>query len=80
MCREAGRRGGSWRATFECMSNALSPRVRGMIINFDPSQPDFLSVAEFSRSVKISRMVASNSVVYGSAGDRVAVNMATVIA
>lgn len=39
------------------MSNALSPRVRAMIINFDPSQPDSLSVAEFCKSVRISRSV-----------------------
>src|SRR5690625_1019395 len=37
--------------------NALSPRVRAMIINYDPTQPGALSVSEFCKSVKISRSV-----------------------
>lgn len=39
------------------MSNALSPRTRAAIINYDPTQPNALSVTEFCRSLKISRSV-----------------------
>lgn len=39
------------------MSNALSPRFRAMIINYDPTQPNALSVSEFCKSLKISRSV-----------------------
>lgn len=39
------------------MTNALSPRVRASIINYDPTQPHALSVAEFCRSLKVSRSV-----------------------
>jgi hypothetical protein len=39
------------------MTNALPPRIRAMIINYDPSQPHSLSVTEFCRSLKISRSV-----------------------
>lgn len=44
-------------ATVEGMTNAIPPRVRAMIINFDPTQPHALPVAEFCKSVKISRSV-----------------------
>ena len=37
--------------------NALSPRVRAMIINYDPSQAHALPVTEFCRSLKVSRSV-----------------------
>jgi hypothetical protein len=37
------------------MSIALSPRVRAMIINYDPSQPQVVPVTEFCRSLKVSR-------------------------
>ena len=37
--------------------NALSPRIRAMIINYDPTQPGALSVSEFCMSIKISRSV-----------------------
>src|SRR5699024_12393123 len=37
--------------------NALSPRIRAMIINYDPTQPGALSVSEFCKSIKISRSV-----------------------
>lgn len=39
------------------MANSLSPRVRAAIINYDPTQPNALTVTEFCRSVKISRSV-----------------------
>ena len=39
------------------MTNALSPRVRAMIINYDPSQAHALPVTEFCRSLKVSRSV-----------------------
>lgn len=39
------------------MSNALSPRTRAAIINYDPTQPSALSVTAFCRSLKISRSV-----------------------
>lgn len=39
------------------MTNALSPRTRASIINYDPTQPGALSVSEFCKSVKISRSV-----------------------
>jgi len=39
------------------MSNALSPRLRAAIINYNPAQPNALSVTEFCRSLKISRSV-----------------------
>ena len=39
------------------MTNALSPRVRAMIINYDPAQPHALPVTEFCRSLKVSRSV-----------------------
>lgn len=39
------------------MSNALSPRTRAAIINYDPTQPNALSVTDFCRSLKISRSV-----------------------
>jgi len=37
--------------------NALSPRIRAMIINYDPTQPGALSVSEFCKSIKASRSV-----------------------
>lgn len=39
------------------MTNALPPRTRAAIINYDPFQPHSLSVAEFCRSLKVSRGV-----------------------
>ena len=39
------------------MPNVLSPRVRAMIINFDPTQPDALTVSEFCKTQKISRSI-----------------------
>lgn len=44
-------------ATVYGMTNVLSPRVRAAIINYDPTQPHSLSVAEFCKSLKISRSV-----------------------
>lgn len=37
------------------MTNSLSPRTRAAIINYDPTQPNALTITEFCRSVKISR-------------------------
>lgn len=37
------------------MTNALSPRTRANIINYDPAQPGALTVNEFCKSLKISR-------------------------
>lgn len=39
------------------MTNSLSPRIRAAIINYDPTQPNALTITEFCRSVKISRGV-----------------------
>lgn len=39
------------------MPNVFSPRVRAMIINFDPTQPDALTVSEFCKTQKISRTI-----------------------
>ncbi|KSU68211.1 IS481 family transposase [Arthrobacter sp. NIO-1057] len=39
------------------MTSALPPRVRSMIINFDPTQPDALSISEFCETQKISRSI-----------------------
>jgi len=39
------------------MSNPLTPRTRAMIINFDPTQPDALTVREFCKMQKISRSI-----------------------
>lgn len=39
------------------MPNALSPRLRAMIINFDSTQPDALTISEFCKTQKISRSV-----------------------
>ncbi|MGP5048912.1 integrase core domain-containing protein [Glutamicibacter ardleyensis] len=39
------------------MPNALSPRLRAMIINFDPTQPDALTISEFCKTQKISRSI-----------------------
>lgn len=39
------------------MTNVLPPRVRSMIINFDPTQPDALSIREFCKTRKISRSI-----------------------
>lgn len=39
------------------MTSALPPRVRSMIINFDPTQPDALSISEFCKTQKISRSI-----------------------
>ncbi|KSU67744.1 hypothetical protein AS038_01175 [Arthrobacter sp. NIO-1057] len=39
------------------MTTALPPRVRSMIINFDPAQPDALSISEFCKTQKISRSI-----------------------
>lgn len=37
------------------MTNSLSPQTRAAIINYDPTQPNALSVTEFCRAHKISR-------------------------
>lgn len=37
------------------MTNSLSPQIRAAIINYDPTQPNALSVTEFCRAHKISR-------------------------
>ena len=37
------------------MTNSLTPQIRAAIINFDPTQPNALSVTEFCRAHKISR-------------------------
>lgn len=37
------------------MTNALSPRTRASIINYDPTEPNALSVSEFCKALKISR-------------------------
>src|SRR5690606_28041570 len=39
------------------MPNALSPRLRAMIISFDPTQPEALSISEFCKTQKISRSI-----------------------
>ncbi len=39
------------------MTNALSPRTRAAIIQYDATQPHALSVSEFCRSLKVSRSV-----------------------
>ncbi|MGP5258066.1 integrase core domain-containing protein [Glutamicibacter ardleyensis] len=39
------------------MTNALPPRVRAMIINFDPTQPEALTISEFCKTQKISRSI-----------------------
>lgn len=39
------------------MVNALPPRVRAIIINFDPTQPDALSISEFYKTQEISRSI-----------------------
>lgn len=39
------------------MTNCLSPQTRASIINYDPTQPEALSVTDFCRSVKVSRSV-----------------------
>ena len=40
-----------------CMPNALSPRLRAMIISFDPTQPEALTISEFCKTQKISRSI-----------------------
>lgn len=37
--------------------DALSPCVRAMMINYDPTQPGALSISQFCKSIKISRSV-----------------------
>lgn len=37
------------------MTNSLTPQIRAAIINYDPTQPNALSVTEFCRAHKISR-------------------------
>ncbi|MER8026338.1 integrase core domain-containing protein [Glutamicibacter protophormiae] len=39
------------------MAKILSPRVRAIIINFDPTQPEALTVSEFCKTQKISRSI-----------------------
>ncbi|QRQ78326.1 integrase core domain-containing protein [Glutamicibacter protophormiae] len=39
------------------MPNALSPRLRAMIISFDPTQPEALTISEFCKTQKISRSI-----------------------
>lgn len=39
------------------MTNALTPRTRASIINYDPTAPNALSVSEFCKALKISRSV-----------------------
>lgn len=39
------------------MSNPLPPRLRAMIINYDPTQPDALTISEFCKTQKISRSI-----------------------
>lgn len=39
------------------MTNSLTPQIRAAIINYDPTQPNALSVTEFCRAHKISRSV-----------------------
>lgn len=41
----------------QAMTNLPSPRLRGDIINYDPTPPGALSVTEFCRFVKVSRSV-----------------------
>jgi len=43
--------------TVKNMTSSLPPRVRSMIINFDPTQPDALSISEFCKTQKISRSI-----------------------
>ena len=42
---------------FQYMNKPLPPRVRAMIINFDPAQPDALTISEFCKTQKISRSI-----------------------
>lgn len=39
------------------MNKTLSPRIRSLIINFDPTQPDALTISEFCKTQKISRSI-----------------------
>lgn len=39
------------------MTNTLQPRVRAMIINYDPTQPDALTISEFCKAKKVSRSI-----------------------
>ena len=39
------------------MTNALPPRLRAMIINYDPTQPGALTIADFCKTQKISRSI-----------------------
>lgn len=39
------------------MSTPLPPRLRAMIINYDPTQPDALTISEFCKAQKISRSI-----------------------
>ena len=39
------------------MSIPLSPRIRALIINYDPTQPGALTVSEFCKTQKISRSI-----------------------
>lgn len=39
------------------MNKPLSPRMRAMIINYDPTQPDALTISEFCKTQKISRSI-----------------------
>lgn len=39
------------------MNKPLSPRMRAMIISYDPTQPDALTISEFCKTQKISRSI-----------------------
>lgn len=39
------------------MSTPLPPRLRAMIINYDPTQPDALTISDFCKAQKISRSI-----------------------
>lgn len=42
---------------FQYVNNPLPPRIRAMIINYDPTQPDALTISEFCKTQKISRSI-----------------------
>lgn len=39
------------------MNKPLPPRLRATIINYDPTQPEALTISEFSKTQKISRSI-----------------------
>lgn len=48
-------RSGFWQ--IQDMNKPLSPRIRSMIINYDPTQSDALMISEFCKTQRISRSI-----------------------